>query len=81
MSKLEKGESIVTAWAEYAEGPGWSNTPVWVLVRAVDGKLRIECLQPDEQGSDLCVLYDPSAAIHTAMRRAVERDLKPKRGP
>ena len=64
---------IVTAWAESASGPGWANQPVWVLVRERCGKLRIECLQPDEQSRDIHTLYRVSSAAHGAMVTAVQR--------
>lgn len=62
---------IVTAWAESASGPGWANQPVWVLVRERCGKLRIECLQPDEQSRDIHTLYRVSSSAHDAMVAAV----------
>ena len=71
---LKPGDSIVTAYAESAAGPGWANSPVWVIVRDGDGKLRQECLQPDEQSRDMALLYRMSAEIHGTMRRlAAER--------
>lgn len=64
---------IVTAWAESASGPGWTDQPVWVLVQERCGKLRIECLQPDEQSRDIHTLYSVSSAAHGAMVTAVQR--------
>jgi hypothetical protein len=70
--ELEKGDHIVTAWAEHAAGPGWANHPVWVLIRSATGSLRIECLQPNEQPVNMRVLYGVSAQAHQSMVRAAE---------
>lgn len=75
MRKLRKGESIVTAFAEGASGPGWSNALVWVIIRRVDGALEQECLQPDEQTAEMSALYAVSAAAHGSMTRACRKKL------
>ena len=62
--KLAKGEMIITAWAEYASGPGWSNTPVWIIVRDGNGKLEERCIQPDEQSGYVMDLYRIAATVH-----------------
>jgi hypothetical protein len=77
--KLDAEETIVTAFAESAAGPGWGNSPVWVVVRARDHALRLECLQPDEQNREIRVLYGVSAATHAAMTKQVESLLREKR--
>jgi hypothetical protein len=69
--KLQPRETIVTAYAESASGPGWANSPVWVIVRAEDHTLRQECIQPDEQTSEMRILYSVSQAAHIAMTREV----------
>lgn len=57
--KLKKGERVVTAWPEDCHGSGWNNPIVWVLVRDSDnGKLRIECLQPDEQIPEIIAIRE-----------------------
>lgn len=65
--------SIVTAYAEPARGPGWHNTPIWVIW--ADGGMRLhrDCLQPDEQTAEMRVLYEVSAAAHAAMTAGVSR--------
>lgn len=65
--------TILTAFAEPASGPGWSNTPVWYVLRDEHGKLTLECLQPEDQTPEMVNLYDVSRAAHTAMTRAVKR--------
>lgn len=69
--KLAKGEHIVTAFAETASGPGWSNTPIWIIVQDANGSLRRECLQPDEQSEWMRWLYTTSEVAHVAMSKAV----------
>ena len=69
--KLAEGDSIVTAYAEAASGPGWTNSPVWVIVRDINGKLRQECLQPDEQSDEIRLLYPLSSNLHGMMIKAV----------
>ena len=69
---IAKTDHIVTAWATLAAGPGWSNSPVWVLLRDGGGKLRVECIQPKGHTIDMAALFGVSAACTTAMVRAVE---------
>jgi len=76
---LQDGEHIITAFAQSASGPGWSNQPLWIIVQARDGTLRQECLQPEEQGRDALILYAVSQAAHEAMKHAVEQHLKKTR--
>ena len=61
------GMEVLTAYAEPASGPGWSNRPLWVIVRGHDGMLRQECLQPEQMGVDLLSLYDVLAAVQKAV--------------
>jgi chaperonin GroEL (HSP60 family) len=77
--KLAKGERVVCAWAERASGPGWSNFPVWVILEDYNGKMRRECLQPDEQTAEILLLRGVSEAVHDNMKYSVEQALKPKR--
>lgn len=62
---------IVTAYPERAEGPGWRNEPLWIVVR-VNGDLREVCLQPDEQTDAMRSLFRVCEAAHVAMKGAVE---------
>lgn len=70
---IAKDDTIIAAWAEYVGGPGWANTPVWVIVRGADGKLREDCLQPDEQTAEIQTLFNVSDAVASAMKAAVKR--------
>ena len=71
LRKVGKDEQVVTVWAEGASGPGWTNRPVWILVRELGGKLRIDCLQPDRHTREIDTLYAISEAVHGKMRMAV----------
>lgn len=78
---LAPGEYVVTAWAEAAAGPGWSNAPLWVLVGApliTQKGYRIECLQPDEQTAAMVTLYGISAQVHESMRASAASLLEGK---
>lgn len=77
--KLKKGESIVTAWAEYCSGPGWSNAPIWVIVRDANKGLREECIQPEDQTPEMLWLFATCASANRSMVAAVNaRRLKGK---
>ena len=69
--ELTEDESIVTAWGERCSGPGWSNRLVWILVREGSGKLRIDCLQPEEQSPSLSTLLDISHEVSRTMAQQV----------
>jgi len=73
MTPWSKDEEIVAAWAEFVSGPGWANSPVWVLVREPAGALRIECLQPEAQTEEILTLFRVSDAASRAMLNAVRR--------
>ena len=74
MILLAAGETVVTAFANSAHGPGWGNQPVWVVIRCIDGvRLRELCLQPKEQTPEMHTLYRLSEAAHVAMSGAVDQ--------
>ena len=67
-------DTIITAYAERASGPGWANRPVWVIIEdRVTAKMRAECLQPDEQSEAVTLLYDVAESAHLALTAAVKR--------
>lgn len=72
LSFIRTEDSIVTAWAEPASGPGWSNQPLWVIVKDGDGKLREECIQPEEQDQVMRTLYTISASVHCQLKRSIK---------
>jgi hypothetical protein len=52
--KLDEHDHVVGAWAEAPSGPGWSNRVVWLCIRsALDGRHRVEALQPEEHGPNI----------------------------
>ena len=66
--KLNKDEYVVTAYASRASGPGWRNTPVWVVIRDNStGRIREECIQPEHQTAGMRILYGISEQTHMAM--------------
>lgn len=71
MLRLHEGERIVAVVPEYASGPGWSNTPLWVYVRDLSGVIREFAIQPQEQTLEMLLLFKILEAAHTAMRDAV----------
>jgi hypothetical protein len=80
--KFNAPDRLIAVVAEPASGPGWANTPLWIIVQDGNGKLRRECLQPDEQSDGIRVLYATAAAVHGALVREVEtltRKRKPTR--
>ncbi len=81
--KIKHGERVVTAYAEHVNGPGWANNPLWVIIRGTDGKLREECLQPEEQTLEILTLFDVSAELNKALVNAVQNayDNKPQPTP
>ena len=76
VAKLKRGESIVTAYAESAAGPGWANTPIWLVVRDANQSLRMECIQPSEHTAAMHTLYKLSQAAHQAMSSAAREALE-----
>jgi hypothetical protein len=82
--KRNEHDHIVAVVAEPANGPGWANTPLWVFVQDGSGKIRRECLQPDEQSDSIRVLYATAAAVHGSLVKEVEeltKKHKPDRSP
>ena len=68
---MQTGDTIVTAWCEYCCGPGWSNTPVWVILKDSNGKLRQECVQPDQFGKLLHCVWPVCESAHTLLLSAL----------
>ena len=69
---ITKDDTIVTAFAEYAYGPGWANAPIWVIVRDKTGELRQESIQPLEQTAEMTTLFRISDVVNKAMTTAVK---------
>jgi len=68
---MKKGDTIVCAYAGSAFGPGWANTPLFVIIRSQTGGLREECLQPDDQPRLVADVYRIAAEVHKILMRAL----------
>lgn len=64
-------DSVVCAWAETASGPGWSNAPLWAIIRHTDGSLEMVVIQPDEQTTEMHAIYAISNVVSGMMLKAV----------
>ena len=61
---LGEFDEILTGYALPANGPGWSNSPFWVIVRnRQTGLIKEECLQPEQQSPELRDWYVALAAV------------------
>jgi hypothetical protein len=74
---IKDDDHVITAYAEPAHGPGWSNTPIWVILADSSGKLREECIQPEDQTHEMLILYRISAQVHKSMTSAIKSAIKP----
>lgn len=71
--KLASDEYIITAYAESAVGPGWSNSPMWVIIgrKGHPEEIRKDCLQPDEQTPEIKLFYNTAEGLNRVMRLLV----------
>src|SRR3989304_3668 len=76
MILIQPDDQIVSAWGECAAGPGWANQPLWVIVRSREGKLRMACIQPEDQTMEIHTLFKVSAVVSAQMCKAVEECMK-----
>ena len=72
--KLSHGERIVAVVPDRCSGPGWSNAPVWVFIATNDGRLREECIQPEERTSEMHTLFCAGEAMCKALLSAVPQN-------
>lgn len=76
MIKLEYGERIIAVVPEYCAGPGWSNTPMWVyIVNHQSKQFRQECIQPDEQTSEMKALFEVGEVTSRSLITLATRQL------
>lgn len=71
------GERVIAVVPQRAAGPGWANAPTWVYIATNDGRLREECIQPEERTRDLHTLYAAGEAMCNALLAAVPTKKKP----
>lgn len=76
---LSATDSIVAVAPERFAGPGWANAPLTVYVQDTGGKIRRECIQPDEMSAEIVYLFDVCNAAHIAMTAAVKRMVAAKK--
>ena len=69
--ELQRDERIVAVVPEVCFGPGWATPLVHVYIVDSNWRLRIEAFQPEEQSSELRLLFSPGEAMCTALNRAV----------
>lgn len=69
--QLGRGESIVAVVPQYAAGPGWSNSPLFVYIDN-QGKLRTECIQPLHQSLEQRILFAAGAQISRQLIESIE---------
>lgn len=66
--KLKKHEHIIAVVPEYCDGPGWSNSVLWVHIADGNSRTyRTEAIQPDERNRDQVVLFKAAEAMHQAL--------------
>lgn len=68
---LQYGDRIVGVVPEFASGPGWANQPVWVYIGTNDGRLIVECIQPDEMTAEMRTLFVAGEAMCRSLLLAV----------
>lgn len=76
---MKKTDTVVCAYAEPAAGPGWANSPVWVIVRDERHVLREVCLQPQDQSREMRLFYSMSSNVNGMMVKFVEDLRREKR--
>jgi hypothetical protein len=69
---LKKGEYVVAVVPEIAAGPGWANSPTWVIIKdPTDNSYREECIQPEERTIELSILFKAGWILNNQMIAAV----------
>jgi hypothetical protein len=72
--RLGPDEYVVTAYAERANGPGWANQPIWVLIgMRGTNDVRRECIQPEHHTPAMGWLYTICEQAHLSMVAAVNQ--------
>lgn len=71
-------DRIVCVYAQNAAGPGWANTPLYVVYRDYEGNLRETSLQPKEQPFEVSWMYTVASAVHRTLIASVQRMWLPK---
>jgi hypothetical protein len=65
---LAKTEYIITAYGANCAGPGWANSPIFVVIRdGATGKIRETAIQPEDQTKEMVDIFAFSALAHSRM--------------
>lgn len=72
--RLTAADRIVAVAPERCSGPGWSNSPVVVVVSR-HGVLRLEYIQPADQSRLMVDLFGIGHETQAALMRAAEESL------
>ena len=67
LPRLADGERIVTAFATPNAGPGWSNSPVTVVIASSAGEMRLDYLQSYHLSKVMDTMYSVSCIAHICM--------------
>lgn len=70
--RLAKNERIVAVVPEYASGPGWTNSPLFVYITDTQSNVRSVCLQPGQQTPKMLTLFKVYAVAHEHLLSAVD---------
>lgn len=78
---IRETDEVICVYARPSSGPGWSNTPLWVVLKCeLTSQVREECIQPEEQGAELQALYKIAAEVDAELMRLVGKLRKRKGG-
>jgi hypothetical protein len=73
MITLQHNERLIAVVPEKAQGPGWSNTPLWVHIADYSNNShRVECIQPEDQTPAMRVLFHTLRIAHDQMLALVK---------
>ena len=73
MMNLKSTDSIVTVYAVMASGPGWANTPLFVIYRDGNGLLHEDAIQPEDQTKEIRTIFEIAAIVHSKLLLATKR--------
>jgi hypothetical protein len=71
--QLKRGEIVVAVVPKviHGPGPGGRNEPTFVYILTPTGRIREDCIQPDDAPLSFYKLSHPAAAIHDALLKAL----------
>lgn len=73
---------VLTAYCQPANGPGWRNSPFYIVVYVPStGKIEEICLQPNEQTREMLTLYEIGSVVQKCLVSAAEAYLRTTKSP